>query len=339
VKKGSVVMVYDAFGRLAAEYGGTADPVGTEYLTADHLGSTRLVTSSTGAERRCLDYLPFGEQMTQGMGTRGACYASATEPRVKFTGKERDAETGLDYFLARYYSAAQGRFTSPDEFQGGIVDPFTGQQVGAPGPLPYADITGPQTLNKYAYVRNNPLRYIDPNGHVIDEVADAAFIVYDLYKIVREGATSTNVAALGADVAGALIPGITGLGAAVRAERSVEAGVQGARLVREGLALGREITGVEAKIARQMKHLDAEHIRAAARELKGEVVKINPRDGKPFDHVTEVREAAQGLQNQANKIKSMLGSGDLTKKARATLENSLRQVNKKLEELKQAGVI
>jgi hypothetical protein len=51
VKKGSVVMVYDAFGRLAAEYGGTADPVGTEYLTADHLGSTRLVTSSTGAER------------------------------------------------------------------------------------------------------------------------------------------------------------------------------------------------------------------------------------------------------------------------------------------------
>jgi predicted nucleic acid-binding Zn-ribbon protein len=144
---------------------------------------------------------------------------------------------------------------------------------------------------------------------------------------------------LGADVAGALIPGITGLGAAVRAERSVEAGVQGARLVREGLALGREITGVEAKIARQMKHLDAEHIRAAARELKGEVVKINPRDGKPFDHVTEVREAAQGLQNQANKIKSMLGSGDLTKKARATLENSLRQVNKKLEELKQAGVI
>ncbi len=82
-----------------------------------------------------------------------------------FTGKERNAETGLDYFLARYYSAGQGRFTSPDEFQGGIVDPFTGQQVGAPGPLPYADITDPQTLNKYAYVRNNPLRYVDPDGH------------------------------------------------------------------------------------------------------------------------------------------------------------------------------
>ncbi len=85
-----------------------------------------------------------------------------------FTGKERDGETGLDYFLARYYSAAQGRFTSPDEFKGGIVDPFTGQQVGQPGPPPYADITDPQTLNKYVYVRNNPLRYIDPDGHAHD---------------------------------------------------------------------------------------------------------------------------------------------------------------------------
>jgi RHS repeat-associated protein len=77
--------------------------------------------------------------------------------------KERDAETGLDYFGARYFSSAQGRFTSPDEFSGGIVDPFTGQQVSQPGPLPYADISDPQTLNKYGYVRNNPLRYTDPS--------------------------------------------------------------------------------------------------------------------------------------------------------------------------------
>jgi RHS repeat-associated protein len=146
VKKGSVVMVYDAFGRLAAEYGGTADPVGTEYLTADHLGSTRLVTSSTGAERRCLDYLPFGEQMTQGMGGRGACYASATEPRVKFTGKERDVETGLDFFQARYYSGAQGRFTSPDPENAG------------------SNAVDPQSWNMYAYGRNNPLKYVDPDG-------------------------------------------------------------------------------------------------------------------------------------------------------------------------------
>jgi RHS repeat-associated protein len=63
---------------------------------------------------------------------------------IKFTGKERDAETGLDYFGARYYSGAQGRFTSPDPLGGHLADP--------------------QTLNRYAYVRNNPLRFNDPTG-------------------------------------------------------------------------------------------------------------------------------------------------------------------------------
>jgi RHS repeat-associated protein len=67
--------------------------------------------------------------------------------------KERDVETGLDYFLARYYSGAQGRFTSPDWSE-------------KPSPIPYVVLTDPQTLNLYAYVPNNPLAKIDPlNSH------------------------------------------------------------------------------------------------------------------------------------------------------------------------------
>jgi RHS repeat-associated protein len=62
-----------------------------------------------------------------------------------FTGKERDAETGLDYFGARYMSSAQGRFSSPDS------------HMGAPG--------NPQSWNKYAYTFNNPLALVDPDGH------------------------------------------------------------------------------------------------------------------------------------------------------------------------------
>jgi RHS repeat-associated protein len=70
----------------------------------------------------------------------------------RFTGKERDAETGLDYFGARYYSAAQGRFTSPD-------------WSSAPEPVPFAQLDNPQTLNLYVYARNNPIAFYDPDGH------------------------------------------------------------------------------------------------------------------------------------------------------------------------------
>jgi RHS repeat-associated protein len=91
---------------------------------------------------------------------------TASECESRFTGKERDSETGLDYFGARYYGSTMGRFLSPDEFAGGPVDVFGGEPT-PPGPLPYADITIPQSLNKYSYTYNNPLRYTDPDGHDI----------------------------------------------------------------------------------------------------------------------------------------------------------------------------
>jgi RHS repeat-associated protein len=72
---------------------------------------------------------------------------------MQFTGKERDSETGLDYFGARYLSSAQGRFTSPD-------------WSARPVAVPYSDLTNPQSLNLYAYVLNNPLKNRDLDGHV-----------------------------------------------------------------------------------------------------------------------------------------------------------------------------
>ena len=69
------------------------------------------------------------------------------------TGKERDSESGLDYFGARYYGSALGRFTSPDWSRD-------------PEPVPYASLDDPQTLNLYSYVRNRPLSTRDGDGHV-----------------------------------------------------------------------------------------------------------------------------------------------------------------------------
>src|SRR6266852_2820582 len=97
--------------------------------------------------------------------TSSFCQCGAVFPNnYKFTGKECDPESNLDNFEARYYASAMGRFMQSDEFTGGPIDAFTGEGE-TPGPLPYADIFDPQSLNKYTYVYNNPLRYIDPNGH------------------------------------------------------------------------------------------------------------------------------------------------------------------------------
>ncbi len=69
--------------------------------------------------------------------------------RAFLSGKERDAESGLDFFGARYMPAAQGRFTSPDP---GNVSGLT-------------HMDDPQSWNEYSYVRNNPLKFTDPDGY------------------------------------------------------------------------------------------------------------------------------------------------------------------------------
>ncbi len=70
----------------------------------------------------------------------------------RFTGKERDAESGNDYFGARYYASTMGRFLSPD-------------WDSSPVAIPYADRTNPQSFNLYSYAGNNPLSRTDPDGH------------------------------------------------------------------------------------------------------------------------------------------------------------------------------
>jgi RHS repeat-associated protein len=167
----TTVYVYDAGGDLAAEYsqGGTPES-GRRYLTADHLGSTRLVTNGSGGVRQRIDYFPFGQEIpaSEAFGNRDQItgyadtvdipHQSATQ---EFTGKERDAETGLDYFEARYMSSAQGRFTSPDPSNLSV------------------DFWYPQSWNRYAYSLNNPLAVVDRNGlwptWVHNEIINEAF--------------------------------------------------------------------------------------------------------------------------------------------------------------------
>ncbi len=135
----------------------TYDTKGLHFHLFDPLGTRRVqvaAISSPGAmEEYCLS-LPFGDALNCIYAPSAPSTADdATEHH--FTGKERDTESGNDYFGARYYASTMGRFMSPD-WSAKIE------------PVPYAKLDNPQSLNLYAYVGNNPLIHIDVDGHCAD---------------------------------------------------------------------------------------------------------------------------------------------------------------------------
>ncbi len=109
----------------------------------DMLGTSRTIFTSAGVLCYDADFYPFG-------GERA--YTNTCPQNYKFESKERDSETNNDDFGARYYSSSFGRWTSPD-------------WSAIPAPVPYANLTNPQTLNLYAMVRDNPETFADLDGH------------------------------------------------------------------------------------------------------------------------------------------------------------------------------
>lgn len=116
----------------------------TYYYHGDQIGSARMLTAGGGWPVSSDVYYPFGQEPSP----------PPDNNHYKFTGKERDSETGNDYFGARYYNSTVGRFMNPD-------------WSASPEPVPYANLSDPQSLNLYAYVANNPISRSDKDGHLI----------------------------------------------------------------------------------------------------------------------------------------------------------------------------
>jgi RHS repeat-associated protein len=148
----TTIFVYDAGGTLAAEYSTATPPTNptTNYLTTDHLGSPRVITDAQGQVTARRDFMPFGEELGVGVGPRSTNLkysATVTDNvRKRFTGYEKDDETGLDFAEARMYQNKHGRFTAPDPL------------------LASASAANPQTFNRYTYTGNDPINYTDPSG-------------------------------------------------------------------------------------------------------------------------------------------------------------------------------
>ena len=155
---GNVLAEADGAGVLTAEYiyfngkriARIDQPANTvHYYLSDHLGSSTKIISSAGVVEEESDFTAFGSELS---ATSGANH-------YKFTSKERDSETGLDYFGARFYSNGLGRWTSPD-----------------PKGMALRHLLNPQKLNKYAYVLNNPAGAFDPDGMEEVTIQFRAFI-------------------------------------------------------------------------------------------------------------------------------------------------------------------
>ena len=151
------------------------------YYLHDHLGGIDTVLDEDGnvVERR--DYLPFGK-------TRAEVIAETEHPELYedygYTGKEKDSETGLHYYGARYYDSEIGRFTQ--------IDPLVLDEAGK---SLASVLTNPQELNSYSYVTNNPLRFVDENGIWGSDVH------LDLTMFLAESAGFSSLDALGIGLA------------------------------------------------------------------------------------------------------------------------------------------
>ncbi len=174
-----------------------------EYYHHDALGSVRAVTNAAGQVVSQHDYLPFGEEWQAPL---------SPTPLVQFTGKERDRETGLDYFGARYYASRTGRFTT--------VDPVLDIEQA---------LVDPQRWNRYTYVRNNPFRYVDPDGRAIETLWDVFNIGTGLVSLGANiaagnvGGAALDVAGLMVDAGATVVPGVPGgASSAIRAARLAE---------------------------------------------------------------------------------------------------------------------
>jgi RHS repeat-associated protein len=162
--------------------------LGTFYYHGNHLGSSSLVTDVSGNVVETAVYKPFGE-FYQRTGVPGGNHY--------FTGQERDEESGLYYYGARYYNPEIGRFISADEF---VQDAFD-----------------PQTLNRYSYTRNNPLIYTDPSGNIFGAILGFIITAFTASTVAgfAFGAISTTAALLMAkntkEAVGGLFGGLAGM--------------------------------------------------------------------------------------------------------------------------------
>ena len=280
--------VYAGSRRIARIAGSSAS-----YYLADHLGSTRSLVGEDGAVIAAYDYWPYGKVLA----------SSGTDfTHFRFTGHERDVESGLDYMLARSYAYDVGRFLRPDPMQ----DAYPG-------------------ISPYAYANNNPLKYVDPDGNIplipvaiavwgLAEVLLSAYDVYDAASTVLDpdATAGQKVFSVSAAAAGLVLPG----GGYSAVDDIAEAGATVVRsvgkksddnVVREGIYEFKDDTGVP--YVGQSGNIDrclAEHARTGKLPSDNDVTITEVTGGRTAREIAEhnrIQELTKGRKaGESNRV-------------------------------------
>jgi len=295
---GDILAETDASGNTTAEYiffGGKRIamlPAGSTpiYYVEDLLGTSRVTTTNAGVVCYDADFYPFGDERPPYTNT-------CTQNNYRFEGKERDTETGNDDFGARYYSNRFGRWLSAD-------------WSSVPVPVPYANLSNPQTLNLYAMVADDPETFADLDGHDVDFWDVVNFVVgaanawaSDNLAGAGRQQQDTTAGKLGA-ATGDLVATIQGGERAVAGGTGVVAGIS-LSSTGEGAIVGVPLAVVSAPVAVQgavSATVGAAHLGAAAADaIKGALQKGGNKDQSS---------SGNGLPDGATKLKGNQGYRD-----------------------------
>jgi RHS repeat-associated protein len=298
------------------------------YYHQDHLGSSSVLTDAGGAVVEETAFHPFGVP-------RHEHRLGAIKEPYQFAQKERDRESGLHYFEARYLAAVFGRFASPDP------------KYASPGELSAPELPAflgqPQKLNLYAYALNNPVRYNDPTG--LDEAETMATIgdVTGLAASVAEEAhvwTST-LSKGGQFVASGAGKVATGVGVAIKAGQFIQdpSMATGGQLLNEGTKTLVSVAAPPVGIIWAVLDLTG-YGPSAILEHTEKSIQANRAATRAYERATKVsRESARRINEQLPGLQSKLRSIEQklnqllvdTARLKATRQKELKDLNAQIK--------